>query len=188
MRALAGAAVLAAAVAPAAQSQSKPVVVVATKSYRLLAWDSGRKVCTQIAAAGHSSSSCGSPRKLGFAQLPYAVGSKTFVGGVASSQARTVDVVFANGAALHLKARHGRRYQGHRVRFFAGREKAVTAVSSLTARDARGHTVQTMQVAPPGPPQPLPPQPPQPCGCPPQTMARACLLVCPYAEPAWTRS
>src|SRR3954447_5226981 len=118
MRALAGAAVLAAVVAPAAQSQSKPVVVVATKSYRLLAWDSGRKVCTQMVAAGHSASSCGSAHALSFGQPPDGGAENTCVGGVASARGRTDVVVFASGPALHLEARHSRRYHRH-VRFFA---------------------------------------------------------------------
>jgi hypothetical protein len=182
------AAALAAVVAAAAQAGSvtrHPVVVVSKKSYRLLAWDNGRKICTQIVAVGRSSSACGSPRALSFEQLPYAVGSETFVGGVTTSRARTVDVVFANGATLHLKARTGRRYQGRRaghVRFFAGREKSVSTVASITAKNGRGRRVQSVQIAPPAPPQ----LPPQQCGCPPPNTARACPLVCPYAEPAWT--
>jgi hypothetical protein len=184
---LAGAALVAAVAVPTAQAGSKPVVVVSSKSYRLLAWDSGRKICAEITAVAHSASSCGSPRRLTFTQLPYAVGSETFVGGVTSSRARTVDMVFAGGHTLHVKARAGRRYHGHRVRFFAGREKAVSTVSSLIARDARGHTVQTVQIAPPGPPEPVPP--PKPCGCPPPPTLRACpAIVCPYASPAWTRN
>jgi hypothetical protein len=188
MRALAGAAVLAAVVTTAAQAGSRPVVVVSSKSYRLLAWDSGRKVCTKIVAVDQSSSACGSARKLSFTQLPYAVGGETFVGGVTSPRARTVDVKFANDATLHVKARVGHRYQGRRVRFFGGREMAVSTVASLTARDARGNAVQMLQVAAPGPP--LPPEPPpNPCGCPPPTKGRACpAIVCPYASPAWTRN
>jgi hypothetical protein len=184
MRALAGAAVLAAAVSAAAQASSQPVVVVSSKSYRLLAWDSGRKVCTKIVAVGQSSSACGSRRKLSFTQLPYAVGSETFVGGVTSPRARTVDVKFTNGDTLHVKARVGHRYRGRRVRFFGGREKAVSTVESLIAKDAGGNTVQTLQVAVPQPPQP----PPNPCGCPP-TKSKACpAIICPYASPAWTRN
>jgi len=189
MRVLAGAAVLAAAIASSAQAGSSPVVVVSAKSYHLLAWDSGRKVCAEIVAADQTSSSCGSARRLTFAQLPLAVSKETFVGGVTSTRARTVEVLFANGASMHVKARPGRRYHGHRVRFFAGRERAVTTVSSITAKDARGHTVQTIQVTPvPGPVPPLPP--PQPCGCPPPTAkAKACpAIVCPYAGSAWTRN
>jgi hypothetical protein len=188
MRTLAGAALLAAAAAPSAQAGSKPVVVVSMKTWSVLAWDSGRKVCSEIVAVSQTSSSCGSPRKLGFTQLPYAVGSETFVGGVTSSRARTVDVKFTDGTTLHVKARVGHRYHGRRVRFFAGREKAVSMVASLTAKDARGHTVQTLQVAVPGPPQP-PLPPPKPCGCPPPPTLRACpAVICPYAEPAWTRN
>jgi hypothetical protein len=194
MRTLAGAAVLAAAVTGTAQAGSKPVVVVSTKSYRLLAWDSGRKICTEISAVAHTSSACGSPRARTFTQLPFGVGNETFVGGVTSSKARSVDVVFANGATLHVKARVGHRYRGRRhsrVRFFAAREKAVTSVSSLTAKDRHGHTVQTVQVTPP-PGTPVPPEPPpnpKPCGCPPPTELKACpQVICPYASPAWTRN
>jgi hypothetical protein len=191
MRALVAAAAVAAVVVPTAQSrsQSKPVVVIATKSYRLLAWGSGHKVCTQLATAGHSASSCGTVHALSFGQLPDGVGSRTFVGGVASTRGRTVDVAFANGATLHLKARHSRRYHRH-VRFFAGREKSVSSVSSIIVKDAHGRTVQSVQVTPPGQPTPLPPpQPPKPCGCPPPPTLRACpAVVCPYAERAWTRN
>jgi hypothetical protein len=188
MRTFAGAAVLAAAVTAAAQASSTPVVVVSTKSYRVLAWDSGRKICSEIVAVDQTTSTCVSPRKLSFTQLPYAVGSETFVGGVTSSRARTVDVKFTDGTTLHVKARVGHRYHGRRVRFFAGREKAVSMVASLTAKDARGHTVQTLQVAVPGPPQP-PLPPPKPCGCPPPTKSNACpAIICPYAERAWTRN
>jgi hypothetical protein len=189
MRALAGAAVLAAVLVASAQADSSPVVVVSGKSYRLLAWNSGRKVCSEVIASGQTASACGSPRKISFAQLPYGVGSETFVGGVTSSRARKVDVVFANGATLHVKARVGHRYHGHRVRFFGGREKAVSTVASITAKDARGHTVQTVKVTPvPGPVPPEPP-PPHPCGCPPPTKSKACpAIICPYAAPAWTRN
>jgi hypothetical protein len=192
MRTLAGAAVLAAALAATARAGSKPVVVVSAKSYRLLAWDSGRKVCAEISAIAHTSSSCGSPRALTFTQLPYGVGGVTFVGGVTSTKARRVDVVFANGATLHVKARVGHRYHGHHVRFFAAKEKAVTSVTSLTAKDARGHAVQSLKVvtpAPVPPEPPVPPNPPKPCGCPPPPTLRACpAIVCPYPEPAWTRN
>jgi hypothetical protein len=193
MRTLAGAAVLAAAAAGTAQAGSRPVVVVSTKTYRVLAWDSGRKVCAEIAAVAHNSSACGSPRVLTFAQLPVGVGNETFVGGVTTSKARTVDVVFANGATLHTKARIGRRYRGRRhsrLRFFAAREKALTTVSSLTAKDGHGHTVQTLQIPPPGTPVPPEPPPnPKPCGCPPPTELKACpAIVCPYASSAWTRN
>jgi len=187
---------MAAAVTGTAQAGSKPVVVVSTKSYRLLAWDKGRKICAEISAVAHTSSACGSPRTLTFTQLPFAVAGETFVGGVTSSKARSVEVVFANGATLHVKARVGRRYRGRRhsrVRFFAAREKAVTSVSSLTAKDRHGHTVQTLQVTPPGPTPtptpPPPPNPPRPCGCPPPPTLRACpAIVCPYAQSAWTRN
>jgi hypothetical protein len=175
-------------VVPSAQAGSKPVVVVSMKTWSVLAWDSGRRVCSEIVAVSQTSSSCASPRKLGFTQLPYAVGSETFVGGVTSSRARTVDVKFTDGTTLHVKARVGHRYRGHRVRFFAGRDKAVSMVASLTAKDARGHTLQTLQVAVPGPPEP-PVPPPNPCGCPPPTTSDACpAIICPYAEPAWTRN
>jgi len=189
MRALAGAAVLAAALSSSAQAGSRPVVVVSAKSYHLRAWDSGRKVCSEIVAADQTSFTCGSPRAISFAQLPYAVGEETFVGGVTSTRARRVEVVFLDGATMHVKARVGRRYHGRHVRFFAGREKTVSTVRSITAKDARGHTVQTLQVPPPVPPEP-PLPPPQPCGCPPPTAkAKACpAIVCPYAGPAWTRN
>jgi hypothetical protein len=159
------------------------VVVVAKKGLRLLAWDSGRTICTQIVASGHSSASCGSPRKLGYEQLPFVVGSETFVGGVTSSKARTVDVLFANGAKLTMHAQTGRRYQGRRhgrVRFFAGKEKAVTTVAGVVARDAKGNAVQSVgQTAP----QPLP----TPCTCPPTPTAHACpLIACAYPQAAWT--
>jgi hypothetical protein len=191
MRALAAAAALAAVAAPVAQSGTsshKPVVVVAKKGLRLLAWDSGRTICTEIVAIGHSSSSCGSPRRLGYEQLPYAVGSETFVGGVVSSKARTVDVLFANGAKLTVHAQTGRRYQGRRhgrVRFFAGKEKAVTTVSGVVARDAKGNAVQS--VGQTAPPQPVPSPPPNPCTCPPTPTAHACpLIACAYPQAAWT--
>jgi hypothetical protein len=191
MRALATAVVLAAAVAPAAQSSTathKPVVVVAKRGVRLLAWDHGGKICTELAAAaGRRASSCGSARALGYEQLPYALASETFVGGVTSSKARTVEVVFASGAKLDLRTQSGRRYRGRRhgrVRFFAGREGTVTTVSSIVAKDANGNTVQSTPVAPPSP-QPIPN--PNPCTCPPTPIARACpLIACAYPQTAWT--
>lgn len=196
MRIVLGTAICAAAVAPAAQSAKsvqEPVLVVSHTTFRVLAWDSGSKLCTELKATGRTASGCVSPRKLGVVQLAYAAGGETFIGGVASSRAKTVEALFANGAKLTLHSAAGRRYHGRRhgkVRFFGGAEKSVTSLAKLTARDAHGHTIQTLKLpttTPPGP-TPQPPTPPPCTPCPPVKNHACPLVACATPTDAWTSS
>ena len=194
MRVLGGAAICAALVAPAAQSAKsvhQPVLVVSHKTFHVLTWDSGHRLCTEVVAIGRSASGCASPRKLGVEQLAYAVGGETFVGGAASAKAKTVEALFANGTKLNMRTVAGRRYHGlrhGRVRFFGGRVAAVTSLASLTARDAHGHTIQrlTLPTAPSPGPTPVPPTPPPCQPCPPVKNHACPLVACATPASAWT--
>jgi hypothetical protein len=197
MRILIGTAICAALIAPSAQSAKtvqEPVLVVSHKTFHVLAWDSGSKLCTELVATGRTASGCASPRKLGVVQLAYAAGGQTFIGGTASSRAKTVEALFANGATLKLRSAAGRRYHGRRhgrVRFFGGAEKGVTTLAKLTARDAHGHAIQTLKLpatAPPPGPTPQPPTPPPCTPCPPVKNHACPLVACATPTDAWTSS
>jgi hypothetical protein len=169
MRILIGTAICAALIAPSAQSAKtvqEPVLVVSHKTFHVLAWDSGSKLCTELVATG----------------------------GTASSRAKTVEALFANGATLKLRSAAGRRYHGRRhgrVRFFGGAEKGVTTLAKLTARDAHGHAIQTLKLpatAPPPGPTPQPPTPPPCTPCPPVKNHACPLVACATPTDGWTSS
>ena len=168
MRLLIAPAAVAAVFASTAGAARGPVVVIKHRSIRLLAWDSGRKLCTQLAGVRQRASNCGSPLALTFEQFPSATADETLLGGSVPARATSVRAVFANGDRLDLKTVAGRRYHGRRharVRFFAGRESAVTTLSSLTALDSRGRTVTSYPGATHPSPLPGPTPGPPPCQC-----------------------
>jgi hypothetical protein len=182
VRLLAVAAALAAVVGTTAEGARPPVVVIKHRSIRLLAWDSGRKLCTQLVGARQRTSNCSSPRALNFEQFPSGTSKETLVGGNVPARATVVEAVFANGDKLELKTVAGRRYRGRRhgkVRFFAGREPGATTIVSLTARDRSGKTVASYPGTTGTPvPVPKPPPGPPPCSCTPTADTVCPLIAC----------
>lgn len=183
MRLLIAPAAVSAVFAATAGAARGPVVVIKHRSIRLLAWDSGRKLCTQLAGVRQHASNCGSPGALTFEQFPSGTADETLLGGSVPARATRVRAVFANGDRLNLKTVAGRRYQGRRhgrVRFFAGRESAVTTLSSLTALDSHGRIVKSYPGAKPPLPVPGPHPGPPPCGgCTPAPGTVCPAIACP---------
>ncbi len=166
--------------------QTKHVVVVKGKGFRLLAWDArdrSKSLCILVKSGKHSSSVCAQKLNaqtgLQFASLQDSKQTFSLVGGAAKKSVTKVVATFADGKQLTMRTKPGKRYKGRRhghVKFWAGRHRGPAPLRTLAAKTASGATLQMVTVSPS--PQPVPPQPCPPCSGPPRAQSGA-RIVCP---------